>query len=168
MGKYWHCRESLIPKARGSGRLGVRLKEVQGQTETLPYSGFSKKQRAQDFSRSPLSEVLVLCVSIATLSMKMPSLLNNLLIQPHNTPMKYVWRRGYYSLCISQKLRRGTTTHQRSGSKEHQIMPSLEPLYSFYCARWRGNSMAIGQRMNLVWGMDSRVNEKFEPLGYIA
>lgn len=57
------------------------------------------------------------------------------------------------------------TTYRRSRSKEQYIMPSLEPLYSFYCARLRGNLGAIWQRMKLVWGMDSLVNEKFELLG---
>lgn len=64
------------------------------------------------------------------------------------------------------KAQERDTTYQRSCSKEQYIMPSFEPLYSFYYARLRGNSGTIWQRMKLVWGMDSLVSEKFEPLGY--
>lgn len=66
------------------------------------------------------------------------------------------------------KAQERDTTYQRSGSKEQHIIASLEPLYSSYCARLRGSSMGIWQRMNLVWGMESLVNEKVEPLGYAA
>lgn len=103
------CRESQTLKAGGStGQTWVRPRQVKGRAGTLPHFSFPKKQRAQDFPETPSEVLIFLCVSIATPSTKMPSLWNNLLIQPHNIPVKQGWRRDYYPLCILQKLRRGT------------------------------------------------------------
>ena len=86
-----------------------------GQGPSYDASIFSlpKETWNPGLSRNSLSEVLVLlCVSIATPSMKMPSLLNSLLIQPHSCE---VWvKEGLLSSMHFTKAQERDTTYQRS------------------------------------------------------
>jgi hypothetical protein len=57
------------------------------------------------------------------------------------------------------------TTYKGHTAKS-SILCQAQPLHSCYCARLGVNLVAIWQKMKLMWGMDSLVNGKFEPLGY--
>ena len=52
-----NCRQNLTLRARGSSRLGVRLKEVKGQAQALPYFGLSKEQRALLETSNPILRI---------------------------------------------------------------------------------------------------------------
>lgn len=73
---------------------------------------------------------------------------------------------GIIILCASYK----------SLGEGHHLSKVVQPRALYYAkfraslrllsARLRGGLVAIWQGMRPVWGMDSLVNEKFEPLGY--